>query len=133
MLENLAGHELEQGEKNLDDRQETIVNQIVKPSTSSERNNQVLPHDLLQAIWDNIQRNEESRKKEREIDEKNRLAAEKRNEEKLDKLRANIIRSAELVTQQFRAEIDKQISLVDVRIEKVASTLTGNVTSLRQD
>jgi hypothetical protein len=71
MLENLASHELEQGETNVDDRQETIVNQIVKPSTSSERNNQVPPHDLLQAIWYNIQRNE-SRKKEREIDEKNR-------------------------------------------------------------
>jgi hypothetical protein len=82
---------------------------------SDVANIQAPPADLLNIIWQSLQKDREERtaerKQEEEIrrsDEEARLAAEKRNEERLAKLREDIINSAEIVSRQFRGELDKQ-------------------------
>jgi hypothetical protein len=78
------------------------------------------PADLLNIIWQSLQKEREERKAERKQDkeirrrdEEARLAAEKRNEERLAKLREDIINSAEIVSRQFRGELDKQVNIID--------------------
>jgi hypothetical protein len=90
---------------------------------SEVANIQAPPADLLNIIWQCLQKDREERRAERKQDdeirrrdEEARLAAEKRNDERLAKLREDIINSAEIVSRQFRGELDKQVNIIDRKI-----------------
>lgn len=137
--ENLEGNTLEQ--------EVEVITNLELPNTSAKVDSQVPSSNLLNLIWETMQNNrridEQNRKKEKEeerkIHEQNRLATERKieeagriTEEKLDKLKADLVKSVELVTEQFKTEINKQISLVDARVERIANSITENVTSLQR-
>jgi hypothetical protein len=106
--------------------------------------------ELLSIIWQAIQRGEEERKKEREEDQKVRLENERKFEEyrkrekeirqkereedrdRLEKIKEDIVKTSELITLQFRAEIDKLNDVILSRIEKETSELSEAVASLRK-
>jgi hypothetical protein len=92
--------------------------------------------DLLNIIWQCLQKDREERRAERKQDEEirrrdeeARLAAEKRNDERLAKLREYIINSAEIVSRQFSGELDKQVNIIDRKI----GTLNESMATLKRD
>jgi hypothetical protein len=99
-------------------------------------NIQAPPADLLNVIWQCLQKDREERRAERKQDEEirrrdeeARLAAEKRNDERLAKLSENIISSAEIVSRQFSGELDKQVTIIGRKI----GTLNESMTTLKRD